>query len=613
MKDKKILIIDFDEESLTSLSNMVHEEGFQAVTASDGLSGYEKYQADDFDLVILEPMLPKLHGFELCKKINQDPFKKAPIIVVTGIYREPSCKMEALQVYGASAYFTKPWNKDDLRAKMLQLLVQEKDSQTEKEAEPAVPTLSAAPEMEEVLTPKPVPREPKMNKDMDEIERELQAAVSSLVSPARKKDIKKKKEPEPDVDKEIEAMLKEAIGELGLEEKKKKKVETARPELKITPEVKPAAEPRAVKPEPILKTTSIPKPEPWPEKKEKIPIAKEIRERFPHEEKAGNNIPLSASRARLDTKKTPFGIDRTLLEIDKIPFDLDKAPAELEKVPLEAEKTPAEKKSAYFDEYTEPRKKKTTFLFIGGLVAVIFIASSATFYVLKSKRAKQPPREMVSSLQPTLPFEFSTRQNEIMASRAAREKESKPEPKKTPAKPAEQQPSDLVEQVQPVLPSETPPVQLHDQPELNLEPTPQSGESLTPVETRQPETVAQAPNPQPKASESAPPKTKEGDLVPIEEVDIGPVVVKKVEPKYPAFALSMGLEGVVTVNALIAENGDVIRTEILKGVKGGSILENAAEVALKQWKFEPAQKDGVKVKVWKSYPFNFKVNTPVKE
>jgi protein TonB len=69
----------------------------------------------------------------------------------------------------------------------------------------------------------------------------------------------------------------------------------------------------------------------------------------------------------------------------------------------------------------------------------------------------------------------------------------------------------------------------------------------------------------------------------------------------------------VTVNALIAENGDVIRTEILKGVKGGSILENAAEVALKQWKFEPAQKDGVKVKVWKSYPFNFKVNTPVKE
>jgi TonB family protein len=612
MKEKKILIVDFDEESLKSLSNLVHEEGFQAVTASDGLSAYEKYKADDFDLVILEPMLPKLHGFELCKKINQDPFKKTPIIVVTGIYREPSCKMEALQVYGASAFYTKPWNKDDLRAKILQLLVQEQDSQPEKEAEPAKPALSTAAVTKEVLRPKPVPREPKMNKDMDEIERELQAAVSSLVSPTRKKEIKGKKEPQPDVNKEVEAMLKGAIGELGLEERKKK-VETARPELKIAPEVKPAVQPRVLKPEPFLKPTSIPKPEPWPEKKEKIPIAKEIKERYPLEEKAGNNIPLAASRARFDAKKMPFGIDQTLIEIDKIPFDLDKAAAEVERAPCEPDRAPVEKRIPHFDEYTEPRKKKTTFLFIGGLVAVIFIASSTTFYVLRSKRAKQPPREMVSSLQPTLPSEFSTRQNEIIASQAAGEKETKPEPKKIPAKPAEQQPSDLIEQIQPVLPAETPPAQLYDQPELKLEPSLQSSESPTPVETKQPEALTQAPNPKPKASQPAPPKIKEGDLVPIEEVDIGPVLVRKVEPKYPAFALSMGLEGVVTVNALIAENGDVIRTEILKGVKGGSILENAAEDALKQWKFEPAQKDGVKVKVWKSYPFNFKVNTPVKE
>ncbi len=93
MRDKKILIVDFDEESLISLSNLVHEEGFKAVTATDGLSGYEKFKSGDFDLVILEPMLPKLHGFELCKKISQDPVKKTPIMIVTGIYREPSCRV----------------------------------------------------------------------------------------------------------------------------------------------------------------------------------------------------------------------------------------------------------------------------------------------------------------------------------------------------------------------------------------------------------------------------------------------------------------------------------------------------------------------------------------
>lgn len=137
MKDKKILVVDFDEESLISLSNLVFEEGFQAVTAMDGLSAYEKFKAEDFDLVMIEPMLPKLHGFELMKRINQDPVKKTPIIVVTGIYREPSCKMEALQVYGAAAYFTKPWNKDELRSKMLNLLVNGMDKKVSKPEPPA--------------------------------------------------------------------------------------------------------------------------------------------------------------------------------------------------------------------------------------------------------------------------------------------------------------------------------------------------------------------------------------------------------------------------------------------------------------------------------------------
>jgi protein TonB len=99
----------------------------------------------------------------------------------------------------------------------------------------------------------------------------------------------------------------------------------------------------------------------------------------------------------------------------------------------------------------------------------------------------------------------------------------------------------------------------------------------------------------------------------MENVDAGPVQMKRVEPKYPSQALNMRLQGSVTVNALIDEKGNVIRTEILKGIKGGEALEKAAEYAIKQWKFRPAQKDGVNVKVWKAFEFNFKVNMPVKE
>ena len=616
MKDKKILIVDFDEESLASLSNLVLEEGFQVVTASDGLSGYEKFKADDFDLVILEPMLPKLHGFDLCKRITQNPLKKTPIIVVTGIYREPSCKLEALQVYGASAFFTKPWNKDDLRSKMLQLLVERKENKFEKPAEPPVPARNAAFEEREMLISKAVPREPKMSKDIDEIEKELQAAVASFAVPVRKKEIKEKKtEPKLNIDKEIEAMLKGAIGELGLEAKKKK-VETARPELKIAAELKHAFEPKAAKPEPLLKATPLSRPEPWTEKKEKITIAKEIKERIPPQEKAGNNIPHSTARARLDAERAPFGIDRTLIEIDKIPLDQEKAPVESERAPFEAEKAPAEKKSVIFDEYAEPRKKKTAFLVIGGLVAAIFLVSSGTFYVLKSKKASQARREMASSLQLNLPTEFTTRQNEIPASQAAKENEAKSEPKKAAPKPAPQQASDPVQQIQPALPPEAPPVQLTvPQPLVNSESSSPKNDQPGTTETNinAQETASQQPAAQPQVSEPAPARAKEGDLIPMENVDAGPVQMKRVEPKYPSQALNMKLQGGVTVNALIDEKGIVIRTEILKGIKGGETLEKAAEYAIKQWKFRPAQKDGVNVKVWKAFEFNFKVNIPVKE
>jgi len=615
MKNRKILIVDFDEESLVSLSSLVSEEGFEAVTASDGLSGYEKFQADDFDLVILEPMLPKLHGFELCRKITQDPLKKTPVIVVTGIYREPSCKFEATQIYGASAYFTKPWNKDDLRSKMLHLLVEGKESQPRRQVETAAPR-SASPAAREVPTPKPVPREPTMRKDMDEIERELQAAVSSFAAPIRKKEVRETKpEPKVNVDKEIEAMLKGAIGGLGLEEKKKK-VETPRPELRITPDLKHISEPKPVKPEPFLKPSPPPKPEPWPEKKEKIPIAKEIKERMPHQEKAGNNIPYSASKLHMDVKKAAFGIDKTLIEIDKIPLNLDKAAVEIEKLPLETEEVPVVKKGTLFHEYAQPKKKNTTFLVIGGLVAFIFIASSATFYILKSKKASPPPQEQVSSLEQALPSEFSARQTEITPTQAeSKEPASKPERKKSAAKPEVQQTSDAAEEIAPALPMVATPQSLSVQPvESNSQPAQENPEQQTPpAETIEQEDVSQQPAEQPQASEPSLPKAQVGDLVAMDNVDVGPVIVKRIEPKFPSLAFNMGIQGTVTVNALIDEKGNILRTEILKGIKNGTSLEKASEDALKQWKFTPAQKDGVNVKVWKSYDFNFKINPPVKE
>ncbi|MFQ6082595.1 MAG: response regulator, partial [Candidatus Aminicenantia bacterium] len=100
MKNKKILIIDFDEEILKSLSNLVQTEGFQVITALDGLSGFKKFETEKPDLVILEAMLPKLHGFDLCNKITHDFSKKVPVIILSGVYKETKHKNEAIRSYG---------------------------------------------------------------------------------------------------------------------------------------------------------------------------------------------------------------------------------------------------------------------------------------------------------------------------------------------------------------------------------------------------------------------------------------------------------------------------------------------------------------------------------
>jgi len=598
MKDKKILVVDFDEESLIALSNLVFEEGFQAVTAMDGLSGYEKFKAEDFDLVMVEPMLPKLHGFELMKKINQDPGKKVPIIVVTGIYREPSCKMEALQVYGASAYFTKPWNKDELRAKMLNLLVNGQKEEVSKPEPPVKrhesppppsPKTSSPPPIDVwgLLKPQPAPHGPKAAKGLDDIEKELRAAVSGLGSPVKKKEpvrevFKEKKEAKPVADGDIEAMLKGAIGGLGIEDTKKR-------------------------PEPRLEK---------PEKKEKIPIAKEIKERIPLQDNIGNSIPHPSARGPVHAEKRPFAIDQTLIEIDKIPLEMEKAVPEPARV--EPEKAAPLKKRGYFDEYSAPAPKKPPLALIGGVSVALLIVAGSTIMVVKSRKPKEAPRQMVSSLQPSLPSEFALRQEEIQTPSASRQNESKPDPKRTESKTAEEvDNSEIVTQIKPALPAENPSVGL----EIQLPPD-TGAENQTAGQAAPPQTEALTSNEAPaqtQVKKEEPPaespaitpaaeKPEPGDLVAFDKVSIQPVLIKRVDPKYPSQAFSMGVSGTVTLNILISETGDILRTEIQKGIKGGYGFERAAETAVRQWKYRPAQKDGVPVRVWKSIDINFKIS-----
>ena len=98
---------------------------------------------------------------------------------------------------------------------------------------------------------------------------------------------------------------------------------------------------------------------------------------------------------------------------------------------------------------------------------------------------------------------------------------------------------------------------------------------------------------------------KAGDLVPLDQVDVPPVIKSRVDPKYPRNAFNMGIEGNVTVNALISETGDVVEVVVAEGLDGG--FNEATAKAVRQWKYEPAVKSGVKVKVWKRITVTFRL------
>jgi TonB family protein len=102
------------------------------------------------------------------------------------------------------------------------------------------------------------------------------------------------------------------------------------------------------------------------------------------------------------------------------------------------------------------------------------------------------------------------------------------------------------------------------------------------------------------------PPVHEGDLVELSSVTEVPKLVKSADPIYPQTAQRLGVGGSITVNALIDEKGNVTDTAILKGIKDDKGLGRAAETAVRKWKFQPARKNGVAVKVWKSFVIAFK-------
>ena len=123
MTNNKVLIVD-DEESICELIKTYFDDDFDIIIAYDGQTALIKYKQSQFDLVILDIMLPGLNGWDVCRQIRQ--MGDTPIIMLTA-RGEDLDKILGLEL-GADDYVTKPFNPRELLARAKAILRRSKGS-----------------------------------------------------------------------------------------------------------------------------------------------------------------------------------------------------------------------------------------------------------------------------------------------------------------------------------------------------------------------------------------------------------------------------------------------------------------------------------------------------
>ncbi len=111
---KTVLVVDDEKNIVDIIAFNLIKEGYNVLTASDGEAGLAAFERDKPDLLILDIMMPKLDGFEVCKRIRKN--SNVPIIMLTARAEEVD-KVLGLE-FGADDYVTKPFGNRELMARV---------------------------------------------------------------------------------------------------------------------------------------------------------------------------------------------------------------------------------------------------------------------------------------------------------------------------------------------------------------------------------------------------------------------------------------------------------------------------------------------------------------
>ena len=118
---KRILIADDEQNIVISLEFLMKRAGFEVAVASDGEAALRSFAQSPPDLVLLDAMMPKKSGFDVCQEIRAHPeWRATKVIMLTAKGRES--EMAKGMALGADAYVTKPFSTMDLVAMVNRML-----------------------------------------------------------------------------------------------------------------------------------------------------------------------------------------------------------------------------------------------------------------------------------------------------------------------------------------------------------------------------------------------------------------------------------------------------------------------------------------------------------
>lgn len=133
-QNRLVLIVDDEEDIRRMLKRVLVDRGYRVVEADRGTTALRLVKEHVPDLIILDAMLPELHGFEICRRIKgSTKYGQIPIIMISAVYRGWRYAEDLKQNYGVDAYIEKPFRITEVLKAVEQATSAKKNSEADKE------------------------------------------------------------------------------------------------------------------------------------------------------------------------------------------------------------------------------------------------------------------------------------------------------------------------------------------------------------------------------------------------------------------------------------------------------------------------------------------------